>query len=402
MSKNHYAVATMKKMKIDNLSGIFRHDFRETDNHKNQDIDPSKSNQNIELVADHKLRKRDVMDFIQKHRVGSRKVRRDAVVLDEWIIGSDHGYFAEKSPEEVRKYFSDAIGYFAQKFGRENILYGNVHLDESTPHMHMGIVPITKDHKLSSKRVFNRNTLREIQTEFPKYMQEHGHEVVRGSEKSQRKKLSVAEYKHAKEEQKEIEQQRIKNFDREIELNQREETIDNVERDILHAAKEVDPQNAPQDAISNILEWLREFVHEIKKRLKNVVKREQEVTKREQKLTEREQNLQQQTQQLNQYKKELGIRNHDLANKEDSIGVLVRILSNPPIRKMSNRELLIYKLEAIQDFVKGYDDNQKLEKELGKSLDKSISDIKEFSRPTNVLQQDIDNPLLNHSKGMKH
>ena len=143
-------------------------------------------------------------------------------------------------------------------------------------------------------------------------------------------------------------------------------------------------------------------MHEIKKRLKNVVKREQEVTKREQKLTEREQNLQQQTQQLNQYKKELGIRNHDLANKEDSIGVLVRILSNPPIRKMSNRELLIYKLEAIQDFVKGYDDNQKLEKELGKSLDKSISDIKEFSRPTNVLQQDIDNPLLNHSKGMKH
>ena len=123
--------------------------------------------------------------------------------------------------------------------------------------MHMGIVPITKDHKLSSKRVFNRNTLREIQTEFPKYMQEHGHEWFRGYEKSQRKKLSVAEYKHAKEEQKEIEQQRIKNFDREIELNQREETIDNVERDILHAAKEVDPQNAPQDAISNILEWLR-------------------------------------------------------------------------------------------------------------------------------------------------
>ena len=298
MSKNHYAVATMKKMKIDNLSVIFRHDFRETDNHKNQDIDPSKSNQNIELVADHKLRKRDVMDFIQKHRVGSRKVRRDAVVLDEWIVSSDHGYFAKKSPEEVRKYFSDAIGYFAQKFGRENILYGNVHLDESTPHMHMGIVPITKDHKLSSKRVFDRNTLREIQTEFPKYMQEHGHEVVRGSEKSQRKKLSVAEYKHAKEEQKEIEQQRIENFDREIELNQREETIDNVERDILHVAKEVDPQNAPQDAISNILEWLKRFVQKLKKRLEEV--------------TRREQNVQRQAKQLKQAKKELDVRNNAL------------------------------------------------------------------------------------------
>lgn len=385
MSKNHYAVATMKKMKIDNLSGIFRHDFRETDNHKNQDIDPSKSNQNIELVADHKLRKRDVMDFIQKHRVGSRKVRRDAVVLDEWIVSSDHGYFAKKSPEEVRKYFSDAIGYFAQKFGRENILYGNVHLDESTPHMHMGIVPITKDHKLSSKRVFDRNTLREIQTEFPKYMQEHGHEVVRGSEKSQRKKLSVAEYKHAKEEQKEIEQQRIENFDREIELNQREERIDNVERDILHVAKEVDPQNAPQDAISNILEWLKRFVQKLKKRLEEV--------------TRREQNVQRQAKQLKQAKKELDVRNNALTRNENSVRFLVSVLKQQPTRKMTNQELLLDKLSTVKDFVKTYDEG-KLEKELGKSLDQSIQEIKTFSNPSKVPQQGLN--LLNQTKDIKH
>lgn len=385
MSKNHYAVATMKKMKIDNLSGIFRHDFRETDNHKNQDIDPSKSNQNIELVADHKLRKRDVMDFIQKHRVGSRKVRRDAVVLDEWIVGSDHGYFAEKSPEEVRKYFSDAIGYFAQKFGRENILYGNVHLDESTPHMHMGIVPITKDHKLSSKRVFDRNTLREIQTEFPKYMQEHGHEVVRGSEKSQRKKLSVAEYKHAKEEQKEIEQQRTENFDREIELNQREELIDNVERDILHAAKEIDPQNAPQHAISNILEWLKRFVQKLKKRLEEV--------------TRREQNVQRQAKQLKQAKKELDIRNNALTRNENSVRFLVSVLKQQPTRKMTNQELLLDKLGNVKDFVEVYDEG-KLEKELGKPLDQSIQEIKSFSNLSKAPQQDIN--LLNQTKDIKH
>lgn len=385
MSKNHYAVATMKKMKIDNLSGIFRHDFRKTDNHKNQDIDPSKSNQNIELVADHKLRKRDVMDFIQKHRVGSRKVRRDAVVLDEWIIGSDHGYFAEKSPEEVRKYFSDAIGYFAQKFGRENILYGNVHLDESTPHMHMGIVPITKDHKLSSKRVFDRNTLREIQTEFPKYMQEHDHEVVRGSEKSQRKKLSVAEYKHAREEQKEIEKQGIENLNRELELNQREETIDYVEQDILHVAEEIDPQNAPQHAISNILEWLRRFIQKLKKRLEEVTKREQ--------------NVQRQAKQLKQAKKELDIRNDALARNENAVRFLVSVLKQPPIRKMTNQELLLDKLSTVKDFVKTYDEG-KLEKELGKSLDQSIQEIKTFSNPSKVPQQGLN--LLNQTKDIKH
>ena len=45
---SHYAVATMKKMKAENLSGMLRHDFRETKNHKNKDIDPNKSDQNIE------------------------------------------------------------------------------------------------------------------------------------------------------------------------------------------------------------------------------------------------------------------------------------------------------------------------------------------------------------------
>lgn len=83
---SHYAVATMKKMKAENLSGMLRHDFRETKNHKNKDIDPNKSDQNIELVADHKLHKQDIVDYINKRRRSSRKLRRDAVMVDEWIL----------------------------------------------------------------------------------------------------------------------------------------------------------------------------------------------------------------------------------------------------------------------------------------------------------------------------
>ena len=65
--------------------------------------------------------------------------------------------------------------------------YANVHLDETTPHMHMGIVPM-KDGKLTSKTVFNRETLKRIQEEFPKHLQEKGFDIERGEENSQRKK----------------------------------------------------------------------------------------------------------------------------------------------------------------------------------------------------------------------
>ena len=37
----------------------------------------------------------------------------------------------------------------------DNIAYASVHLDESTPHMHMGVVPF-KMGKLSSKAMFDK------------------------------------------------------------------------------------------------------------------------------------------------------------------------------------------------------------------------------------------------------
>ncbi|WP_396028470.1 plasmid recombination protein, partial [Enterococcus faecalis] len=43
-------VARMEKMKVGNLSGIQRHNQRETDNHSNPDIDIEKSHLNYDLV----------------------------------------------------------------------------------------------------------------------------------------------------------------------------------------------------------------------------------------------------------------------------------------------------------------------------------------------------------------
>lgn len=104
------------------------------------------------------------------------------------------------SNRETKRYFETAVNYFKENYGTENIRYADVHMDETTPHMHMGIVPFTKDYRLSSKEVFNRTALRKVQDDFPKYMQEHGFAVERGHEDSERKKLTVKEYKQVQAE----------------------------------------------------------------------------------------------------------------------------------------------------------------------------------------------------------
>ena len=200
-------VARMQKMKSGNLVGIGNHNQRKTQNHTNKEIDPSLSKLNYDLVGLTENYKRDIEKFINENKSSPRAVRKDAVLINEWIISSDRDFFKDLSQEEIKNFFSSAKDYFAENFGEENIRYAIVHLDESTPHMHMGIVPFDKDNKLSAKRVFNREALRNIQEDLPKYLQEQGFEIKRGLEGSDRKNLTVPEFKEMKREQKEIERE---------------------------------------------------------------------------------------------------------------------------------------------------------------------------------------------------
>lgn len=200
-------VARMQKMKSGNLVGIGNHNQRKTENHSNKDIDPSLSDLNYDLVGLTKNYKTDIENFINENKSTPRAVRKDAVLINEWIITSDKKFFENLNQEETREFFSSAKDFFAENFGEENIRYAIVHLDESTPHMHMGIVPFDKDNKLSAKRMFNREALRNIQEELPKYLQEKGFDIERGLEGSERKNLTVPEFKDMKNEQKEIERE---------------------------------------------------------------------------------------------------------------------------------------------------------------------------------------------------
>lgn len=199
-----YCVARMEKMKSDNLVGIGNHNQRRFSNHSNKDIDVSKSHLNYDILDKVKSYKTDIEGYINANKSSKRAVRKDAVLVCEWIITSDSDFFESMSPADTREYFQTAIDFFAERYGFKNLMYAQVHLDERTPHMHLGIVPFDKDNKLTAKTMFDREALQDIQNELPLYMNERGFKVERGRAGSEAKHLTVQEYKDV---QKEIQKQ---------------------------------------------------------------------------------------------------------------------------------------------------------------------------------------------------
>lgn len=191
--------ARMQKMKAENLIGLGNHNQRKTANHSNQEIDVTRSHLNYDLVDRTNNYKTDIQTFINETKASSRAVRKDAVLVSEWIITSDTDFFKTLDEKQTRTFFEVAKNYFAENYGEENIRYAQVHVDERTPHMHLGIVPFTDDKRLSSKTIFNRQALKTIQEELPIELKKQGFAIERGEQGSTRSHMVVQEFKDYKE-----------------------------------------------------------------------------------------------------------------------------------------------------------------------------------------------------------
>lgn len=255
-----YIVARMEKYKSNQLSGIYNHNERVFKNHSNKDIDPSRSHLNYELTNRDRTQTyhKQIKEHINENRISSRGIRKDAVLCNEWVITSDKTFFESLDQEQTKKFFESAKNYFAEKYGEANIAYASVHLDESTPHMHLGIVPM-KDGKLSSKALFgNREKLREIQDELPKYLNEQGYNLQRGEVDSKKKHLKTEEFKEK--------QKILKKVDETIDKKNRE--IDNAKNQLNNLQNDIDSKKQALSELEN-KEWeavgtLEKYEKEIK------------------------------------------------------------------------------------------------------------------------------------------
>ncbi|MGX1855776.1 MobV family relaxase [Streptomyces sp. NPDC055299] len=190
-----YAVVRMQKMKAHDLKGIQFHNQRERESRTNSDIDKERSHENYDLVHDGKIDyNQHVKEIIESQKTGTRKTRKDAVLVNELLVTSDKNFFDRLDPTEQKRFFEESYKLFSERYGEQNIAYATVHMDEKTPHMHVGVVPM-RDGKLQGKNVFNRQELLWLQDKFPEHMQKLGFDLERGEKGSTREHLETREFK---------------------------------------------------------------------------------------------------------------------------------------------------------------------------------------------------------------
>lgn len=126
----------------------------------------------------------------------STKPRKDAVLMASFVIGSDGEFFKGLMQAEQERFFYKCTRYFAEKYGKENIISAVVHNDETTPHLHLNLIPI-RNGRLRCKDLFNHAELTKLQTDFHEAVGKHWG-LERRREGSPKKHLSTAEYKAKK------------------------------------------------------------------------------------------------------------------------------------------------------------------------------------------------------------
>ncbi len=190
----NYAVIRMEKYKKDRLNGTQKHNQREFQKSKNENIDRGRSHLNYDLVNGQPISYAQAVREKIEGRI-KRKVRDDAVLVSEFLITASPDYMNGLSETEQRRYFEAAVDHLKEKYTAENMLYATVHMDEATPHMHVGIVPITEDGRLSAKDFFNgKLKMKAIQDDFHRHMVKSGFDLERG-EPSEKKHENVHQYK---------------------------------------------------------------------------------------------------------------------------------------------------------------------------------------------------------------
>ena len=191
-----YLVFHLSKYKSSNIIGLQRHNQRENKNYSNQDVDTTMSNLNYDLVNSQKISfTKKVKSIIDTKRTTKKAIRKDAVTYCECIISSDNDFFRKLDIKEQQRFFEVSLKFLENRIGKTNIISANIHLDETTPHMHLGFVPMNLDGSLSAKKMVNRNFLREIQENLPYTLQKNGFDIQRGEKDNNVKHLDQKIYK---------------------------------------------------------------------------------------------------------------------------------------------------------------------------------------------------------------
>ena len=188
-----YLVCHMEKYHKTDIAPVENENERdETYQASNPQIDFTRTRNNYNIIKRQRSYTQFINDKIEALDLPT-KVRKDAVLMCSFVVGSDREFFGRLSPSEQQQFFVDCTRFFAERYGEANIISAVVHMDETTPHLHLNLIPIANG-RLCAKTLFDRKELQNLQSEFHSAVGKKWN-LQRGKEGSQAKHLDTAAYK---------------------------------------------------------------------------------------------------------------------------------------------------------------------------------------------------------------
>lgn len=186
-----YAIIRNTNYKMNNLAGIYRHNERKNTNYSNKDINKQNSIKNYSIKAPYSTYEKMFKDIKKEHNLKGQ-IKKVSNVMCELIITSDKEFFETIGESETKRYFETAYKFVGnyQKLGEDYIVSAKVHMDESTPHLHIIFIPVI--HKIDSKSGKQiskiscseywkgKDSYKRLQDNFYSYMTKSGFKLERG------------------------------------------------------------------------------------------------------------------------------------------------------------------------------------------------------------------------------
>jgi len=203
-----YAIIRNANYKKNNLAGLYKHNERKNTNYSNQDINKDNFCNNYSIKKLYTTYTRALKKLQEENNLEGRIIKTTNVVC-EFIITSDKDFFESIGIEETKRYFETAYSFVANynNLGEKYILSAKVHMDESTPHMHLVFVPVVhvKDkqgnniEKIACSEYWRgKDSYRRLQDNFYTSITNAGFNLERGKS-SEREHLSIEKFKELTE-----------------------------------------------------------------------------------------------------------------------------------------------------------------------------------------------------------
>ena len=128
---------------------------------------------------------------IEEGYTGKTAIRKDAVKSINIVLSGSHERMVEIFADEEKKknWLLKNAEFITKQYGLKNIVRFTLHLDEKTPHLHVVVVPLTEEGRLSAKKVMgNRQAFRQLHTFYAEEMKDFG--LKRGIERTPEEKPS--------------------------------------------------------------------------------------------------------------------------------------------------------------------------------------------------------------------